>query len=242
MKRRVLISCEHGGNRVPARYRSLFAGCDALLQTHRGWDAGALLMARTLARGLRAPLFASTISRLVVDLNRSPGHPRLFSEMIAGPIREEVLERYYRPFRDQVERRIAASILHGHPVVHISSHSFTPELDGTRRNADIGLLYDPARSSEVELCRRWQKVLQLEAPALKVRRNYPYSGTSDGFNRALRMRFPERLYAGVELEVNQKHFSMGTRHWRALCQTVLDAARRALGDGFRFCPGPSRAT
>ena len=72
-KPRVVISCEHGGSRIPGRYRHLFAGRAALLESHRGWDPGALVMARALSRGLRAPLFASTTSRLLVDLNRKEG-------------------------------------------------------------------------------------------------------------------------------------------------------------------------
>ena len=31
----------------------------------------------------------------------------------------------------------------GRRVIHISSHSFTPELNGKVRRADVGLLYDP---------------------------------------------------------------------------------------------------
>ena len=33
-------------------------------------------------------------------------------------------------------------------MIHLSSHSFTPELDGKVRKADIGLIYDPARQRE----------------------------------------------------------------------------------------------
>jgi predicted N-formylglutamate amidohydrolase len=229
--RRVVITCEHGGNSIPARYRHLFAGRTALLATHRGWDPGALDMARELARGLRAPLFESTTSRLLVDLNRSCGHPRLFSEATRGApaaTRAEILESCYRPFRDKVETCIATWIGAGRRVIHVSSHSFTPVLDGKRRNADIGLLYDPARASEAELCSRWQKALELRGPELSVRRNYPYSGTSDGFIKALRRRFPDHAYAGVELEINQKHFFGGERRWRALRRLLRDSLLSVL--------------
>ena len=33
-------------------------------------------------------------------------------------------------------------------VLHVAVHSFTPVLHGERRNADVGLLYDPARPRE----------------------------------------------------------------------------------------------
>ena len=39
-----LFTCEHGGNRIPAPYRRLFRGQRALLDSHRGYDPGALVM------------------------------------------------------------------------------------------------------------------------------------------------------------------------------------------------------
>lgn len=229
-----LITCEHGGNRIPPRYRQLFLGREALLQTHRGLDAGALAMARDLAAALTAPLLASTTSRLLIDLNRSIGHPRLYSEASSNApaaVRREILERHYLPYRNRAEAHIAEAIAHGNRVIHLSSHSFTPELDGEVRNADLGLLYDPARPGEVELCRRWQNALGVLAPSLKVRRNYPYTGKSDGFTAHLRRRFPAGAYVGIELEINQKHVLKGGRQWRGLRGVLVDALRRALADG-----------
>jgi predicted N-formylglutamate amidohydrolase len=128
-----LVSCEHGGNRIPAPYRSLFRGCNALLDSHRGYDRGALVMARGLAKALRAPLVTSTISRLLIDLNRSIGHPRVFSTATRGApatLRAKIAEQYYWPYRLQVERLVRRSVSRGRRVIHISSHSFTPVLDG----------------------------------------------------------------------------------------------------------------
>src|SRR3954454_24119921 len=73
---RYLVTCEHGGNRIPARYRPLFAGAEALLESHRGYDPGALQLGREIAAALDAPLVSANVSRLLVDLNRSIGHPR----------------------------------------------------------------------------------------------------------------------------------------------------------------------
>ena len=98
----VLITCEHGGNRIPAPYRLLFEGYGPLLDTHRGYDMGALAMARELAAAFAAPLIAGTVSRLLVDLNRSLGHPRLHGEAIRGvpaDVRARIVERYYAPYR-----------------------------------------------------------------------------------------------------------------------------------------------
>jgi len=235
----VLITCEHGGNRIPTRYRPLFAGFEALLQTHRGHDPGALALARKLSMALSAPLFVSTTSRLLIDLNRSIGHPSLYSAATrTAPvrIRHEILERYYLPYRNKIEAHIAEAIARDSRVIHVASHSFTPELDGAVRNADIGLLYDPARSGEMELCRRWQTQLKARAPDLKVRRNYPYTGKSDGFTAYLRRRFPADAYIGIELEINQKHVLNGGRHWRALRGQLIEALLQAMSN---TCPSPN---
>lgn len=228
-----MITCEHGGNRIPSRYRYLFAGFEALLQTHRGYDAGALAVARELARTLAAPLFVAVTSRLLVDLNRSIGHPRLYSEAVRGAparVRREILESCYLPYRNEVEADVAAAVARGSRVIHVASHSFTPVLDGAVRNADVGLLYDPARPGEAELCRRWQARLGALAPGLRVRRNYPYAGKSDGFTAYLRRRFPAEVYIGVELEINQKLIT-GGRRWRAARGRVISALREALAGG-----------
>jgi predicted N-formylglutamate amidohydrolase len=226
-----LVTCEHGGNRIPARYQAYFSGHADLLATHRGYDMGALAMARALASSLSAPLHYSTTSRLLVDLNRSPRHPGLFSEIsktLPPPLRREILERHYLPYRTEVESLLEEVIGQGFHVIHVSSHSFTPELHGQVRNADIGLLYDAKRSSEVALCHRWRAALKEHAPELKVRMNYPYSGSSDGLAAALRKRFCADVYAGIELELNQLHAQACKEHWRALRTVVVCALHQAV--------------
>jgi predicted N-formylglutamate amidohydrolase len=73
-----IVTCEHGFNRIPTPYRRLFREQRGLLVSHRGFDPGALVMATTLANACHAPFVASTTSRLLVDLNRSIGHPQSF--------------------------------------------------------------------------------------------------------------------------------------------------------------------
>jgi predicted N-formylglutamate amidohydrolase len=230
MTYRFLVTCEHGGNRIPAAYQSLFKGYGALLDTHRGYDAGALLMARELAAAFGAPLVTSTVSRLLIDLNRSIGHPRLFSPAtsdVLEAVREEIVAGYYRPYREQVERLVEKQVSRGRRVIHISSHSFTPELHGKVRNADIGLLYHPARRLEVQLSGRWKASLASRTPQLRVRRNYPYAGKNDGLTSYLRRRFSSAVYAGIEVEINQAIVVAAGRRWSALRRTLIDSLRAA---------------
>jgi predicted N-formylglutamate amidohydrolase len=103
-----------------------------------------------------------------------------------------------------VEQAILRAEKRGSRVVHIAVHSFTPILNGISRRADVGLLYDPARAGERELCARWQVALEGVDPSLRVRRNYPYRGTSDGFTTALRRIHSAAAYAGIEVELSQR--------------------------------------
>ncbi|SEN38216.1 Predicted N-formylglutamate amidohydrolase [Nitrosospira multiformis] len=226
-----LISCEHGGNRIPPRYRPLFEGYEHLLHSHRGYDSGALGLAKKLAMALHSPLFAATTSRLLIDLNRSIGHPQLYSEATRntpGAVRQEILKNHYLPYRTWVEANIADAIRSGLRVIHISSHSFTPELNGEVRNTDIGLLYDPSRHLEQELCTRWRACLAAHVPDLRVRRNYPYTGSVNGFPTYLRRRFPANAYVGIELEVNQKHILKGGWRWHALRSLLAGTLNEAV--------------
>lgn len=227
----LVITCEHGGNRVPAPYRHLFSDCGALLQSHRGFDPGALVMARALARHFGAPLLSSTVSRLVVDLNRSIGHRNLHMEAIRrlpAAIRQEIIERYYQPYRMQAERLVAQGIARWGRAIHISCHSFTNNFNGVVRDADVGLLYDPARQGERVLCANWKSVLKVSAPDLVVRRNFPYEGRNDGLTSALRRKFPSDVYLGIELELNQKHLPLPTRQWAVLRESVLSSLDTVL--------------
>jgi len=225
-----IITCEHGGNRIPAPYDSLFRDEQALLDSHRGYDPGALLMAQELAVAFDAPLVTATVSRLLVDLNRSIAHPQLFSAAtrhLPPTLREEILAQYYRPYREQVERLVKQAVSDGQRVIHISSHSFTPELNGKVRRADVGLLYHPARHDEVKLCSHWKAALAELAPALRVRRNYPYAGKGDGLTAYLRLRFASATYIGIELEVNQRIVLAQAAQWTALRALLLDSLRTA---------------
>jgi predicted N-formylglutamate amidohydrolase len=216
---------------VPARYSALFAGWERRLESHRGFDAGALSMARDLASAMNAPLVASRVTRLLVDLNRSVGHPRLHSAALSGVSSDEferILRDHYAPYRRRVEHLVALGAERRPPVVHVSSHSFTPRLAGEARRADIGILYDPSRPGERALASGWKSALRRLDPGLRVRRNYPYEGKNDGLTSHLRERFGPRAYIGVELEINQAIVRRGGRRWTRLRTTLIQALLRAI--------------
>jgi predicted N-formylglutamate amidohydrolase len=182
-------------------------------------------MARALAAVFRAPLVSSTVSRLLVDLNRSIGHPKLFSEFtrdLPRRQRDALVERQYRPHRAAVESEIASRIAAGRRVVHVASHSFTPLWEGAVRRVDVAWLYDPRRPGESDVVNRWISAMASRAPDLTLRRNHPYRGRSDGLTALLRKRHPDEAYAGIEIEVNQRFIERGGAAWKRL-QSDLEA-------------------
>ena len=221
----IIISCEHGGNHIPAIYQPFFKGHEALLNSHRGFDPGALALAQRLGRALGTRPLAAVTSRLLVDLNRSEGHPRLFSDIsrsFDSEVKQQILNRYYHPYRRTLQQQVALALDRGGRAIHIASHSFTPVLDGNVRPVDIGLLYDPSRQAEKTFCSRWKTLLEtaktLPKP-IRIQMNAPYKGVSDSIASAFRKQYGPN-YLGIELEVNQRWYHNHRRPWRRLCEII----------------------
>jgi len=225
-----IISCEHASNRIPQHFLHVFQGRENIHTSHRAYDPGAAALARRLAGSLHGPLYLGSISRLLIDLNRSPTNRRTLFSAYARKLtqsdREMLLREYYFPFRRALEDEAAGIIAQGKTVLHLSIHSFTPMKDAVERKADIGLLYDPARECEKRICAFLHRFLHGEIMDLRVRRNYPYLGKTDGFTAYMRRRYTEERYIGVEIEMNQALLlSRSTRKKQA-----VDALLRGTGE------------
>jgi predicted N-formylglutamate amidohydrolase len=228
---RIIVTCEHGGNSFPKQFSALFHDRKELLESHRGHDPGALDLAKKLAHGLKAPLFFSEITRLLIDTNRSPTNPNRFSDItsrLSPPEKAIIQELCYQHYRAEVESELANIIRKSGLTLHLSVHTFTPLLQGKVRSADIGFLYDPSKKAEASFCILWQDALRRLDQKLQTRRNYPYRGTSDGFTAYLRKSFSGDSYLGIELEVNQKYLSGDRRTWLYLQQLILKTLRMTI--------------
>ncbi len=230
---RLVLTCEHGGHRVPALVEPYFRGREKLLRSHRGHDPGALEMARTIRDRTGAPLVSATISRLVIELNRSLGHRSLFSEVMGAcpdAIRKRLIQRIYEPHRKQAVRAVDRAIRSRGIAIHLGIHTFTPILRGVRRRVDIGVLFDPNRPLE----RAYSDALILELrkafPEFRTLRNRPYRGTSDGLTTSFRSEFPPTRYLGIEIEVNQRFVRAGGARWanvrNGVAQAIVDSVKR----------------
>ena len=226
----LFISCEHARNDVPEKYKSLFASGSETLNSHRGFDAGALEIALAFSRALTAPIQTSRFTRLLIDLNRSPGHRSLFSEFTAAlphPEKQQILETYYFPYRERLQTRIARWMENRFVVVHLAVHTFTPVFKGKVRDVDVGLLFDPKRENENKFCRLWKEALAAADSTLRIRFNAPFRGTADGVTRSLRLCLPADRYLGIELELNQQ-LLCSRRRLRRLKATLFATLRMAV--------------
>lgn len=231
----VIVTAEHGGNEVPAPLAPLFEGYDEVLASHRGWDPGTLHLSRRLADALNAERFWSTVTRLLVDLNRSPHNPRVFSEMTADlPLteRRQLLDTWHRPHRERVRDAVVEGARRGQ-VLHLGVHSFTPVWEGEERRVDLSLLYDPARRSELHLATAWTRAMAAGSVELRIRRNNPYRGANDGLTTWLRKEFPDDRYLGIEIEVNQRHLLASGRFPDWVERTLLDGLATATAGALR---------
>jgi predicted N-formylglutamate amidohydrolase len=227
-----IISCEHASNRVPPNFSYIFKGREKILASHQSYDYGAAKLARRLAKQFHAPVHLGFISRLLIDLNRSPANRKSlytpYSRKLQQSERELLLAKYYHPYREKVEGAVAGAIAKGKPVLHISIHSFTPVKSGKVRKADIGLLYDPARRIEKHISLFLAALLQEKAESLRVRRNYPYLGKTDGFTSFLRRKYAAKLYAGIEIEINQALLAPGDKKYRQMAGALTEGLRHIL--------------
>ncbi len=220
---RFFLSCEHGGNVVPEAFADAFAGAAKVLDSHRGWDPGALTLFEHMRSDATDHAAAATVTRLLVELNRSLHSRSLFSEYTVGlepVVRQQILDHHYHPFRTAFRQAVERAITGGETVLHVSVHTFAPVVNDIVRSTDLGLLYDPSHGRERALARQWKQILTSVLPGLAVRLNHPYRGTADGHVVALRRRFGS-AYAGIELELNNVH-----RQREDILLGVADAYRR----------------
>jgi len=218
----LMITCEHASNALPDFVLRALRDSkipDDVLASHRAYDIGAYKVFSNLVKRLKPDFHCSSrFSRLVVDMNRSATNKTFFSEYTVGlpsSVKSHMLSLWEK-YREKIESFVASEIPararkneKNAPkeaplkVIHLGIHSFTPILNGIERDADVGILYDPSRPAEAKIAQTLIQNIHERAPWLKIRKNYPYLGKSDGLTTTLRQKFGPS-YAGLEIEINQK--------------------------------------
>lgn len=200
---RLVLTCEHASPAVPEEYSQLGLAPERLHE-HIGWDIGAAIVAEELSRALRVPAVLSGVSRLLVDCNRDLGDHDLIPSSSHGipipgnaavdpPERARRLSRFYEPFHAAVD-----AVLGARPdALVLSVHSFTPELNGSARPFDVGVLYDDFD----DLARSFAD--RIASSAFAVRLNEPYSAL-DGLIFSARSHGLRHGRRYLEIEINNR--------------------------------------
>jgi len=208
----IVLVCDHASNRVPARLHRLGLN-DEQLQSHIAWDPGAAALARKLSARLDATLVLSNYSRLVIDLNRTPGHVQSIPAISAGievPGNSDITElealRRRRSLFDPYQQAIA-SVLGRRDTDEIrllSIHSFTPNLNGENRLWSIGVCYDQS----VEWARKMLTGLstRLDTEEDPIGDNEPYEVTDES-DYTLPVQGKKHGIASLMLELRQDKIS-----------------------------------
>lgn len=229
-----MVSCEHASPRVPSGLELGVPG--EVLRSHTAWDEGAEVVAKLVAHTFQAPAHYGAYTRLVADLNRSPTNPEVVPAIAFGtPVpgnqglsaaeRQARVERYHQPYWRAVLAELCQLLLAdpSRAVLHLSVHSFTPELNGQVRPMPVGVLYDPGQPLEALVARTLIEAYR--AAGLVMAENGPYDGRADALTTACRALFRAERYAGVEIELNQGHLGELDR----LSQPLLQGLRQLLG-------------
>lgn len=202
---KLIVTNEHGGNHIPKAYEFLFLEKTDILASPKACDIGSIDIYKALYPIADFHLGSKT-SRLLVDLNRSVHHPRVFSafsKKLSHAERDVLLDKYYMPYRGELISEIEKNRLIGESTLHIGVHTFAVLSKGDLNAIDIAMLYDPKKIVEHRAAVLWKKELLSRMPDLHIRFNFPVNGATDGLPPNMRKAFPE-AYAGIELLVNQK--------------------------------------
>lgn len=231
---RVIFLCDHASNHIPPEYQGL--GLDpAVLGRHVAWDIGAAEVTRRLAGAFAAPAVLTTVSRLVLDVNRFLDDPASMpgrSDGIevpgnrrAGPAEHrDRAARIFHPYHTAVDRRITALVAAGlHPAV-VSVHSCTDRMDGQHRPWHVGVLHARNDRLATPLLRHLRA-----SPGLVVGDNQPYSlKTMRGYTTDIHAERRSLPYVALEIRQDLITTTEGAAIMAGLIAAALSAAIAGL--------------
>ncbi|HLL23208.1 MAG TPA: N-formylglutamate amidohydrolase [Kofleriaceae bacterium] len=220
----LVLSCEHASWTLPPGV-DLGVPLD-VLRSQASWDHGAFEIAQRLSDATGIHLHTGLFSRMWVDLNRAADHANVIPENSYGAAvpgnvglapgdRAARLVAFHAPYWDAVRKDCHARLRDRGEVLHLSSHTFDPALDPSRRTYHVGVLYDSAHAFEAQLAERL--LFALRRAGLDVRANEPYTGVGFAICTSLRTELGAR-YAGIQLET-----SHAVTHEPGGCARVADA-------------------
>lgn len=226
----LLVLCCHASHAIPDALGGLgLTPVDRL--EHIAWDPGAREVALALAARLDCPALLGGVSRLVVDLNRSPTSSELIlaesdNRMVPGNLRVGDAERaariadWHAPYHAAIDRHLDDLAGRGVAPTLVAIHSFTPVWCGIARPWHAGVLWKREREPVAAL------IDALARQGLAVGDNEPYDGhVAMGYT--LEQHGERRGLRHVLLEL--RNDLLGTREQTGAWADRLAAALRDAG-------------
>jgi predicted N-formylglutamate amidohydrolase len=226
----VLLIADHASSQVPP---GIDLGVNpSLLETHVGIDIGTGALSQRLAAALDAPAIIATVSRLVIDCNRSPnavdvipgasdGHI-IPGNLLLNPVERALrIDAIHRPYHAHIAARIALA----RPRLVVGVHSFTPCL-ATRPDAHrpwpVGILYN--RDNRAALfALQW-----LAGEGMNPGDNQPYSGRDLNYTLNQHAEANDIPYLGLEIRQDGLADEQGIAHWEAIVSRLIPNILAAL--------------
>jgi len=228
----LVFVCDHASNRIPEEYGDLGLSAIERLR-HIAWDPGALAVSLALSDLLDAPLIHSTVSRLVIDCNRTytaPGLITSISEDTEIPGNRNVGENdrarriadFHEPFHAAIDAVLNRRAAEAHETILVAMHSFTPVYKGVSRPWPIGLIH----GVDTGYTRAVFDMLKAEEPDLDVGWNEPYAALN-GVTYTLEHHGDERKLPSTMIEIRHDEIlePNGVARWATLLARCLESAR-----------------
>jgi predicted N-formylglutamate amidohydrolase len=229
-----LLVCDHAGRAVPAALGDM--GVEPPnWDRHIAWDIGAAGVCEALAPLLDATCIMQVYSRLVIDCNRTPGHPTSIPPVSDGtPIPANThlttgtaaarVAAIFNPYHAAIAHELDRRAADGQETALIAMHSFTPMFGGLVRSWQAGVLHNRSPRLSRALARL------LKEDGFLVGDNEPYA-LSDESDYTVPIHAERRGLDYVELEVRQDLIANadGQAAWAERLSRLLPLALAAIG-------------
>lgn len=228
-----VLVCDHASNFIPARYQGLgLSAIDRL--RHIAWDPGALAVSLAMVELLDAPLIHSTISRLVIDCNRTHTAPDLIppvsedteipgNRFVGDNEKARRIAEFHDPFHAAIDAVLDTRAARGEETILVAMHSFTPIYKGVARPWPIGIVHglDPA------YCRAVFDAMAAAEPALNLGWNEPYAALN-GVTYTLEHHGDGRGLVSIMFEIRNDEIltPTGVARWAGFVAQNLVTARQ----------------
>jgi predicted N-formylglutamate amidohydrolase len=219
------LVCDHASRRVPAALGNLGLK-DEHFDRHIAYDIGAAQVTRLIADALDAPALLAAYSRLVIDLNRPPGHLESIPEISDGTeipgnrgideaARRQRVAELFEPYHDAIHEAVTTLLCRSRPPALFSVHSFSPRFGDVARPWEVGVLWnrDPRIAQPL--------MEKLAARGHKVGDNLPYSGRKLAYT--INRHGAASGLANCVVEINQDQVAdrTGVERWAGILADVL---------------------